>query len=224
MSRTESTSAELNKLRGLLSTLPPGDRSPLACLAGILLLTEAVRDYKLLLKANDDKQVCAGLAKLRGGRESVRDAPSRSALRAAGAAAGRRAQVLSSWLTGRTTVQELPLHRAMVVTCSRNTSLGIRAQVDAAKSRARAALLNLIVRKAAPPHLWVPLLFAAIPVMEATPPAFGMADTEQLLLAVQVHYHVTVQSPEYLWRAGHIWPSTAGGQTLTYSSCKHARC
>ncbi len=46
--------------------------------------------------------------------------------------------------------------------------------------------MNLVIRRAAPPHLWVPLLFAAIPVMEASPPAFSTADTEQLLLAIQV--------------------------------------
>ena len=60
------------------------------------------------------------------------------------------------------------------------------AQVAAAKARARAAVMNLVVKQAAPPHLWVPLLFAAIPVMEASPHAFSMADTQQLLLSLQV--------------------------------------
>ena len=62
----------------------------------------------------------------------------------------------------------------------------IPSQVADAKSRARAAVLNLVTRRATPPHLWMPLLFAAVPVMEASPPAFGTADTEQLLLAIQV--------------------------------------
>ncbi len=46
--------------------------------------------------------------------------------------------------------------------------------------------MNLVIKKAAPPHLWVPLLFAAIPVMEASPPAFSMGETQQLLLSLQV--------------------------------------
>ena len=62
---------------------------------------------------------------------------------------------------------------------------GLHPQVAAAKVRARAAVLNLVAGRAAPPHLWVPLLFAAIPVIEASPPAFSTADTEQLLLAMQ---------------------------------------
>ncbi len=53
----EATAAELKKLRGMLSTLPPGDRGPLACLAGTLLLTEAVRDYQLALETADDTEV-----------------------------------------------------------------------------------------------------------------------------------------------------------------------
>ena len=53
----EATTAELKKLRGLLSTLPPGDCGPLACLAGTLLLTEAVRDYQLAQETADDAEV-----------------------------------------------------------------------------------------------------------------------------------------------------------------------
>lgn len=55
----DATAAELKRLRGLLSTLPPGDRGPLACLAGILLLTEAVQDYQLALETTDDTEVCS---------------------------------------------------------------------------------------------------------------------------------------------------------------------
>ena len=57
--------------------------------------------------------------------------------------------------------------------------------------RARATVMNLVIRKAAPPYLWVPLLFAAIPVMEASPSAFGMEDTQQLLLSLQVRLRST---------------------------------
>ncbi len=57
---TEVTSAEVRKLRGLLSALPPGDRGPLACLAGLHFLHEAMQDYETALRAHDDAEVCIG--------------------------------------------------------------------------------------------------------------------------------------------------------------------
>ena len=54
---TDVTAAEVRKLRGLLSALPPGDRGPLACLAGLHVLHEAMQDHQLALQAHDDTEV-----------------------------------------------------------------------------------------------------------------------------------------------------------------------
>jgi len=83
-------------------------------------------------------------------------------------------------------------------------------QAAEAKVRARAAVMNLVIRKAAPPHLWVPLLFAAIPVMEASPPAFSTADTEQLLLAIQACHPSNIASAQYPIRRLHSYVKIRG--------------
>ena len=71
----DAMAAELKKLRGMLSTLPPGDRGPLACLAGVHLLTEAVQDYQLALETADDTEVCRVCALLSPRLEHNRRTP-----------------------------------------------------------------------------------------------------------------------------------------------------
>lgn len=72
-------------------------------------------------------------------------------------------------------------------------------QVAHMKVNARAAVLSLVTERVAPPHLWLAALFAAVPLMEASPPAFTTADTHALLQRLQARLGPqTCISPPFL--------------------------
>ena len=54
------------------------------------------------------------------------------------------------------------------------------------QAKAEAAAAAMAALDSAPPQLWLPLAAAVAPLIESCPPAFDSADTEALLLRLQV--------------------------------------
>ena len=67
------------------------------------------------------------------------------------------------------------------------------------KVNARAAVLSLVASRGAPPHLWLSVLFAAVPLMESSPPAFSTADTHALLQRLQARLDLSPVSVAQSW-------------------------
>ena len=72
-------------------------------------------------------------------------------------------------------------------------------QVRESAAAVRGVVMALVGCKAAAQHLWLPLLFHTIPVMEAChPTVFGYQDTQQLLARTQVGFMDWLQHIEGL--------------------------
>lgn len=79
----------------------------------------------------------------------------------------------------------MPVSLDYSVVAQKQTAFAL--QIQGSATAVRGVVMSLVGFKVAAQHLWLHVLFHAIPVMEAAqPPVFSVTDTQLLLLRTQV--------------------------------------